>query len=286
MIDWIHEGKHITVFREDITNLVGNKVVLSNGDALVTDVLLYATGYEIAQNIFSLEDSVSFGLPTRKDQYPEELTQYWADLETKADSTVDECFPRLASPPPIRWVKHTHTPYRLYRHIVPVPLLRTRDRSLIFAGTVTAVSTAIMSEVVCLWSIAWLTDNLDIDAHPADADWDIALRNSFSRKRYLNIGARAPYVLYDWMPVRNDQLISLIHCTAGLTYKSLLTACSLSLDLKGLERPLSVKNILRRTIPETIVGWLKSGSKCMELWAKSSRGYKSFEWPGVKEYTR
>jgi dimethylaniline monooxygenase (N-oxide forming) len=204
ILDWIHEGTMIKVFRQEITKLSGNHVYLDNGQVLDTDMLIFATGYDIKQDAFSNEDSAALGLPTPVNEYPPELKSKWEDLESRADSEILKLFPRLATPPPVKRTEVKYTPYRLYRYIVPISMFQRKvpDRSLAFVGAISTTGTALLSEAMALWAVAWLSGNLDVKLGNEELEWNVALHNAFANRRYLNYGAKTPCVLCEYMDVR------------------------------------------------------------------------------------
>jgi hypothetical protein len=212
ILDWIHEGTKIKVFRHDITSLSGDRVHLDNDESLTTDALVFATGYDVKPDVFSVADSAALGLPTPVGEYPANLKEKWDALEAEADKEVTRLYPRLSTPPPVKWTNVPYTPYRLYRSIVPLPFLQKQDpdRSMVFVGAVGAASTAIMAEAVALWSVAWLTGNLDVRLGDEELDHTIAFQNAFSKRRYLNAGAKGPYVVYEYLAVRHPDASGIV----------------------------------------------------------------------------
>lgn len=203
ILGWIHKGTNIKVYRQAITNLSGNQVHLDNGEALTTDALIYATGYDVRPEVFSTADAAKLGVPAPVGEYPSDLKEKWDALEAEADKEITRLYPRLAQPPPVKWVNVPYTPYRLYRSIVPLSFLQRKDpdRSLVFVGAIGAANTGVMSEAVALWSVAWLTGNLDVTLSHEELDKTIAFQTVFSKRRYLNAGAKYPYAVYEYLAV-------------------------------------------------------------------------------------
>lgn len=180
-------------------------VVLDNGEQLPTDAVIWATGYNAHSSAFPGGEGASLGMASLVDQYPQTLREKWDRLESEADKKVIELFPRLGDPPPVPIRKEEAAPYRLYRHILPPALAEKDDRSLVFVGAVGPAVTAVVSEVTALWAAAWLSGNLDLKSriNQEDLEWDIAMNNAFSRRRYLNVsvGTARTYHLYEYLPV-------------------------------------------------------------------------------------
>ena len=202
-MDWIHNGEHITIHRESITHLEGDRVHLSNGESHQADVLVLATGYSVNHPWFSPKDCASLGLPTVLESPPSALQSKWDILESKADREITSRFPRLARPPELKIIPVKYSPYRLWRNIVPLPMLEkeTPDRSLAFVGLVKTFSTAITSEAMALWTVAWMTGRITPKKTIQELEYEVALANAFSRRRYLNFGYRYPYQLFEFLPV-------------------------------------------------------------------------------------
>ncbi|PWW77783.1 FAD/NAD(P)-binding domain-containing protein [Tuber magnatum] len=207
VVDRIHEGKIVTVHRQSITSLSGDKVILEAGE-LQTDVLIWATGYEIQVNPFSIEDSIALGIPIPVSQAPASVQKRWDDLESVAEAEVVRLFPRLANPPKVTSHEPKYTPYRLYRSIVPLACLQrdVPDRSLVFAGTLSAASSAIMFTVVSLWAVAWMTGNVDVVLSNEELDKELAMANVFSKKRYLSVATKRPCTFFDYMAIVDSML--------------------------------------------------------------------------------
>lgn len=168
--------------------MADNTVTLNNGKVLPCDAAVFATGWDYRSTLFNPADSLSLGTTALlKDEDPK-TAAYWEDLHIKADQEVLEKLPVLANPPPFHPKQVAHTPYRLYRHIVPSNLVAQDDRSLIFLGLVTGVQTSIYAEVSALWGISWLKGLHSITKSKEEMDYDIAKVNAWCERRYLARG--------------------------------------------------------------------------------------------------
>ncbi|RPA93809.1 FAD/NAD(P)-binding domain-containing protein [Choiromyces venosus 120613-1] len=203
ILDWIHRGDLVTVHRNTIEKVEGNQVYLDDGSSHRADVVIYATGYDVIQPAFSPEDSAHLGLPILVKQCPPEIIAKWDHLEEIADKEVVKRFPRLGKPPPHKRIPVAHTPYRLWRNMVPLPLLAGEelDRSLVFVGTVKPFSTPIMSEAMALWTVAWMTGRIHPRKSFAEMEHEVAITNAFARRRYLNLGYKFSYQLFEFLPI-------------------------------------------------------------------------------------
>jgi len=203
ILDWIHRGREIKVHRNTIDKLEGDQVHLDDGSSHRADVVIYATGYDITQTTFSPEEGANLGLPIPIRQCPPGVTAKWDRLEEIADREVVERFPRLGRPPPHEKIPVTHTPYRLWRNMVPLPLLAGEepDRSLVFIGTVKTYSTPITSEIMALWAVAWMSGHIHPGKSFAEMEHEVAVTSAFSRRRYLNLGYKFTCQFFEFLPV-------------------------------------------------------------------------------------
>lgn len=130
------------MIRSEITALEGTYVVLSDGERLHTDAVVFATGYNKSEPIYSPELAAELGVVTDLATYPPHLREKWDNLDMLADQEVVRLFPRLANPPMPNNKPVKNAPCRLYKDILPPELARKNDRSLVFAGAVGVASTA------------------------------------------------------------------------------------------------------------------------------------------------
>jgi len=143
VLDMLHSGEHVTVFRAEISALRGRDVVLSDGEHLRSDAVIFATGYHRSAPIYSAELAAHLGVVSAAATYPEALREKWDLLEKQADAEVVRLFPRLADSASRMNVKPTlMAPCRLYKHILPPALAAENDRSLVFVGAVGVANTA------------------------------------------------------------------------------------------------------------------------------------------------
>lgn len=203
-MDRIAEGdENISVHRADITKLHGDKIHLSDGEVLQSDVLIYATGYAMHQPIFSIEDAKEFGLPTPIDPSSPASTTSLDHIEFRAQFI--QRFPRLEHAPASKHPPQ-YTQYRLYRSIVPLSLLGKNDRSLAFAGFVQGAGTSVLCDVIALWTVAWLTDQLDVARTMNEIEREVTMLNDFARVRYGSSGAQLPTATFEWHSVSSTSL--------------------------------------------------------------------------------
>lgn len=200
LYDWIREGDTLKIYRSDVEKLGhDDKIYLASGEVLQTDTFVFATGYEADQPIFSPSDAASLGIPSKHPVHTD-ITAEWTTLEHAADKKVCAGFPRLANSP-TDLSDCGFSGYKLHHTIVPLPLLSKNDRSLVFVGALTIVSTGAISNISALWAVAWLTGKLNIEQPAQELKEQVAFRNAFSRRRYLHMGSKSPNVLMEYLQV-------------------------------------------------------------------------------------
>ncbi|PVF97891.1 FAD/NAD(P)-binding domain-containing protein [Serendipita vermifera] len=210
IVDIIREGKKIIIHRAGITKLSGNKVHLSDGTTLETDMLVHATGYETNVPIFSEKDCLELGLPVRIDRLSslDPNLQYPSAAHQQAGEWVLQKFPRLATNP-IEPREPTYTQYRLYRFVTPLSLAKKDDRSLAFVGFLSGVGTAVINDVTALWAVAWLTGDIKITKSTEEIEEEVDLFNAYIRKRYVNAGRHTSLFIFEWFSILKIMLAEL-----------------------------------------------------------------------------
>lgn len=188
-----HNGPLLAVPTMDIiTKLSGRHVHLADQTTLTTDMLIYAIGLPVQiSHIPSLTGNHDAQWPTQAME--------------EADKEVLAKFPRLSNPP-VEPKKPTYTQYRLYRSILPFPLMKKRDRSLTFVGYLQGAAICIIGDVSALWAVAWMTGKLDIERDMDEMEKECDLLNAFIKRRYLNAGREIPYLPFEWMTILNYML--------------------------------------------------------------------------------
>ncbi|RDW71020.1 hypothetical protein BP6252_07583 [Coleophoma cylindrospora] len=192
----VREGK-IRVHVADITHLSEGTVHLSNGEALVTDVLLCATGWKAGTPIkFIGASNEQLGLP------------YYSDATSKATEMADQeifkQFPRLQNQPdinePTANPSTPNQPFRLYRFMVPPSMID--DKSLAFAGMITTISTSMCAQAQGLWISAYFDGKLNrLADSQEELQWETTLHSRFGKWRYPSgHGAMFPDFVFDAMP--------------------------------------------------------------------------------------
>ena len=76
------------IYREDITALSDSNVILDGGTSLRTDLLIYATAYEIAPTIFSQIRCSTPGSPRASLTPTTRRIDKWARLDGEAGAEI------------------------------------------------------------------------------------------------------------------------------------------------------------------------------------------------------
>ncbi|KUJ18470.1 FAD/NAD(P)-binding domain-containing protein [Mollisia scopiformis] len=187
-VDELHSENLLKVHRASITSMRESNIALSNGEILNSDTVVFATGWDNKSELFDPADCLKLGITTDSTNEDEVTMKYWQTLGDKAEKYVVDLLPVLKNPPPHFTRPVPHTPYRLYRYILPPSLAAQDDRSLVFLGLVTSVQTSIYAEVSALWGIGWMEGLLNVTKSKDEMDYDIAKVNAWSERRYLSRG--------------------------------------------------------------------------------------------------
>ena len=162
------------------------------------------TGWTPNFSPFSPSLRADIGLPCKT-----KLEGKWTEKDAHADSKVDQLLPNLNSIPkamPTGTVETPSTgePLRLYRRMVSPEMADAQDRSIYFPGQIHSVFTPLVSEMQALWGSAFLLGKLPMPSLEAMQE-EVALWNSWTRKRYLAQGKKHAYAIYDYLAVRDSQ---------------------------------------------------------------------------------
>jgi hypothetical protein len=184
----LNTGNMMTVHRASITSMSGSTVILSNDVVLSSDAAVFATGWDYNSPLFSPADAIELGTTAPLQEQSPETAAYWENLAAEADKEVLAKLPILGNPPEHFEREVNHTPYRLYRHILPSSLAAKDDRSLIFLGLLASIATSFYSEIAALWGVAWMEGLLNPAKTKEEMDYDIAVVNKWCERRYLGRG--------------------------------------------------------------------------------------------------
>jgi len=182
-------ANNVSVYCGDIQKITKDRIHLSTKEEVVSDAILCGTGWIPSIQFLSDEQRRRFGLPHSSIEEPKEDKNNWAELEAAADVEVIATFPQLANPPAHYEKLPTSTPYRLYRHIVPVTKLGDPElnRSIVFIGHVGVGNYFPVVECQAMWATAYLDGKLNLPSIEAQ-EKDVALFTTWCRRRYLSGG--------------------------------------------------------------------------------------------------
>ncbi|KAF2656412.1 FAD/NAD(P)-binding domain-containing protein [Lophiostoma macrostomum CBS 122681] len=193
VVDEIHSGARVKLHIGEIGSLNTSSLSITtpSGEkqSIDTDAVIWCTGWKSSTSFFSAADTAALGLPVPVISQTPETQKHWAELYKDADAQVLRQLPDLAKWP-IEQSKEDTTNYRLYRQITSPRTLASADRSIFFAGFVSNAMTAVVSELVGLWGVAWMEGLLRPEDLPQEAEMEksVAKGHAWMARRY---GARA-----------------------------------------------------------------------------------------------
>ena len=182
--------------RTEISTLSdGNAITLKNGTKIFSDYLVFCTGWTHNLGTFDEPLRAKIGLPSRED-----LNLKWEKLDARGEQKVNEMLPMLRSPPDTTSSHSERRPWRLYRRLVSTNMSSTGDRSVFFPGQIHSVFTPLVAEVQALWGVAFMLGMIDLPPRE-EMEEEIAVWNAWTRKRYLEMGRKHAYSIYDYLAV-------------------------------------------------------------------------------------
>jgi len=189
----VDDGNLIKVRRAQIISAQDKTVMLSTGETIPSDGIVFCTGWELsAPHLFPPEICHELGLPTRLSVLPASEAQRWKALDSTAEEKLLSLYPILRSPPAdIQVTEMTKTPFRLFRSLVPSSLASQGDNSCVFVGYYGNSRVQLGAEIASLWAVAYLESlfpsrTCALLSNKSAMDTDIALNEAYRRKRYLN----------------------------------------------------------------------------------------------------
>ena len=186
--------------RTSISSLVNDTVRLDNGTVIGADYVVMCTGWTHNLSPFSPRLRDAIGLPCETT-----IENKWVEKDAQADLIVDELLPNLNSIPKAMPEEAKETsppgqPWRLYRRLVSPQMADCQDRSIYFPGQVHSAFTPLLCEIQTLWGAAFLLDKIPVPSLEA-MQKEVALWNSWTKKRYLAQGKKHAYAIYDYLAV-------------------------------------------------------------------------------------
>lgn len=204
----LNEGD-ITILRDNVDYVDSAGVTLRSGELVAAQYMIYCTGWGDHFSFFSAELKQELGIPQYMDAIspgspPGSDPGNWKAHDQLADAVVARKLPLLASgpkdfekPDPNRiW---TQRRWRLYNRCVPISTANDEDRSVVMLGQIHTTQTPTIAAVQSLWAIAYLLGEVDTPSEEAMTQ-EVAEWNAWTRKRYVGVGERYPYALFDWIP--------------------------------------------------------------------------------------
>ncbi|KAL7270799.1 hypothetical protein RUND412_006483 [Rhizina undulata] len=199
--DYIHPGKLVTVHRTEIIGITGSSLKLSNGSSLHSDAHIWATGWVRNHTPFATTALArSVGAPIPLSEEPADVAEHWRKLESDADDFVLDKFPILREPPPYNILPRTQTPFRLFRHTIPLAMAARGDHSVAFVGTMHTSGTGMMAEIQALLAVAYLGGRVKLPEEK-EMEEGVARAEMWGRRRYLNLGEKCTNITFEFMPV-------------------------------------------------------------------------------------
>lgn len=171
---------------------------LKTGEEIRCDAVLCGTGWIPSLQFFTENQCQELGLPHNVDLKSEDDKTQWAELEAEADRKVLATFPQLANPPPHYHKPVTHSPYRLYRNLVPISEAggAIHDRSIVFVGQIGVGNYFPMLECQSLWAAAYLDGRLALPSKE-EQEKDVARFTTWCRRRYLSSGEEGNNMIFE-----------------------------------------------------------------------------------------
>ncbi len=212
-------AENVKIFREDITEMEPDSIVLADGTKVAIDTLLYATGWRRHPGHYDVRTAAELGLPVPLGPAASVEREKWTELDAAPDETVLKRFPILANPPPHFKKEPQVTPYRLYRSIAPV-----HDSSIVFLGRMSIINGWRLADIQSLWAVGALDGRIHNQQSAAERQRDVAETVMWSRRRYLNKGKLANWMLWGCVAY-TDRLLEDLGLTSHLGKEGLLTPC-------------------------------------------------------------
>ncbi|KAI1323179.1 flavin-binding monooxygenase-like family protein [Xylariaceae sp. FL0255] len=180
----------ITIIRDNVDTVDSSGALLRGGQRVGADRVLYCTGWGDHFSFFSDEVKEKLGIP----QYGQSSTSLapsakfdeWRVHDDAADAVVARQLPLLAAGP-----KDLRKPDP--RRVV------TRRRWRLYNRCIHTTQTPTISAVQSLWAVAYLLGEVSLPSEECMLK-EVAQWNAWTRKRYLGVGERYPYALFDWIP--------------------------------------------------------------------------------------
>ena len=159
---------------------------------LPVDVLILCTGWSPISSLYSPRLADEMGLPVN---YHGKIGGYRKVNDENCAHTPDfsNDYLSLQKPPKYREAKQMHTPFSLYKAMVPE--IDSDNHSIIFLGKLVLGNNFRAAEVQALWAVAYLDGHIQTDK--ARLRQNISETVSWCRMRYLNKGGLGSWFFFD-----------------------------------------------------------------------------------------
>ncbi|KAF2687279.1 FAD/NAD(P)-binding domain-containing protein [Lentithecium fluviatile CBS 122367] len=188
---WDLVAKNVYIYRDTVTSASKGLVHLSSGESLQCDAILCGTGWIPSLNFIHEEELVRLGLPHNPNALTRSIKDKWSSLEATADKKITSTYPLLVNPPPHPHKPHLLTPYRLYRHMLPLS-----GPSVLFLNHVKTGYKILIAEAQAIWAVAHFSGHLTPPSS-AQMEEEVALWVAFSKSRYLSAGEEGNNVAFE-----------------------------------------------------------------------------------------
>jgi hypothetical protein len=177
---WDVIATNVAVYRSDVERLERDRVVLTDGREVKTDVLICGTGWKQQHPYFATKEAARVGLPIGLDETKpvNEEREHWSKLEEAADRKVLQRWPYLASTPTFNAHPPRTTSYKLYNITMPV-----EDRSIAFLGLMLVPNSYHTALTQTLYAIATLDGAVELPSRE-EMEKEIAFMNRWCTRRY------------------------------------------------------------------------------------------------------
>ena len=202
---WDTIATQVHVYRQDVSRLTEHSIILQEEELENVDAIICATGWRPSYETFfddDLAEDLGLSVPTKSTTKHIE-NAHWESAERAAEAEIAQLFPRLQYPPSYNVKPAKHTPFRLYRNMVPT---NTKSHpGLIFLGHIMVGNNFRAAEVQALWAVAYLSGMMNLPAQ-AEIDKGVALALAWCRRRYLSKGLLGHWLYYDLVPYTDTLL--------------------------------------------------------------------------------
>jgi dimethylaniline monooxygenase (N-oxide forming) len=193
---WETIAAQVQVYRQDVSRLTEHGIILQEEGVKNVDAIICATGWRLSyETLFDDDLAADLGLPIPAESTAKHVENiHWKSADQAAEAEIARLFPRLQHPPSHNVRPASHTPFRLYRNIIPTNI--ERYPGIVFLGHIAVGNNFRAAEVQALWATAYLSRMMNLPAQ-AEMETEVALALAWCRKRYLSKGVLGHWLYYD-----------------------------------------------------------------------------------------